>query len=136
MARDDSLPRWAWAVSIAAAIAGIVLAFAYPGTLAYWLSPLLSLPIVAFIEVEFLSPWSEIPAWRRRLAWVAGAAIGMTGLVLLLLDPSKQSYILAGLMLLPLLGVLSIREEEDKKNKPVPSVGDPSFDLPPDLPGD
>jgi hypothetical protein len=63
------------------------------------------------------------------VATVAGA-LAVGGSVWVLVDPHDVSYLVGGLMILPLFAVLMAREDSDP-TKSVPPVGDPAGDLPP-----
>ena len=123
-----------WLLVVVVAAGGVALAVVFPGTLAFWMSPLLALPLLLAIGFEYLSPWGDISASRRHAAWMTSIVAAAGASLLLLLAPGATSYLLAGLLVLPLFVVLERREDDDP-DKRVSSRGDPARDLP-DFPGD
>ena len=127
---DERPPLWSLFLTVPLALAGVALAGGWPGTAAFWLAPLLVLPLPITAAMMLLSPWDAISPRRRRIAAVSSAALAVGGGVWVLLAPDARSYLLGGLMTLPLLAVLMAYSDGDRR-KDVPGVGDPASDLPP-----
>jgi hypothetical protein len=123
-------PRlWELLVATPAAAAGVALAALLPGTASFWLAPLLVAPFFIIAATRHLSPWDDVPPRRRHVAAVLSAALAVAGALWVLVAPDDRSYLLGGLMTLPLLAVLYARSENDPRRE-MPSTGDPAADLP------
>ena len=126
----DRPPVWALFLTGPLALAGVALAALWPGTAAFWIAPLLVLSFAVTGALIFLTPWDEIPLTRRRIAAVLATALAVGGGVWVLVAPDDRSYLLGGLMTLPLMAVLLARSD-GTRGKDMPAAGDPASDLPP-----
>jgi hypothetical protein len=124
---------WGWIAASLAALGGVGLALGKPGTLAFWLSPLLVVPLLTCLGAALLSPWSGVSAARRVLAWVTVGVMVAAAASVAILWQSERGYLVAGMLLLPALVVLAVREADDDRRRT--RWDDPTLDVP-DFPGD
>lgn len=125
----ENVPLWTFFLTGPLALAGMILAAARPGTAAFWLAPLLVLPVTVTGAMVLLSPWDEISPTRRRVAATLSTVLAVGGALWALVASDERSYLLGGLMTLPLIAVLLARSESDPR-KGSSGPGDPASDLP------
>ena len=123
------IPWWGWVLMALAAAGAFLLAWEAPGTFAYWLCPLLFLPLLGGLVVRFLSPWFETPVSNRVAGWAIGFGLAVVAAPLAIVDPSRRTWLIAELLVLPLVAVVVARlgdAEESGSGAPL----DPTWDTP------
>lgn len=116
---EERVPWWLWAIGIAIGAGGVALAVAMPGNFAYWLAPLLVLVPLWMLTVQFLDPWSQVPAGGRVAARIGGVALALAGAGLVMADPEVRTYLVGVLLLMPLAAVIlaSWHDDEARRDK-------------------
>jgi peptidoglycan/LPS O-acetylase OafA/YrhL len=119
-----------WLIGLALLAQGVWLAVDFPGTFAYWMSPLLAICFLALVVLQFLTPWDQLELRRKALAWTLAALSGAAGGALVIADPGRRSYLLALMLLMPLFAVLVAWQDGDRDRERGEPVVDPTWDLP------
>ena len=126
---EERIPAWALLPSAVAAAGAVWLALEWPGSFAWWVSPLLALPLVIVATNLTLWPWDEAPRWRRVMAWAFGFACAAAGGAQAIAWPGDRSYLGAMLLMLPLFGVIVAWQGEHKERERGEPY-DPTWDVP------
>ena len=126
---DERPPAWALAPAALAAAGAFWLALESPGSFAWWVSPLLTLPLVVLATRLTLWPWDAVPRRRHVLGWMAGAAFAAAGGAAAVIWPGDASYLIAVLLLLPLFGVI-VAWQGESTDREQGQPGDPTWDVP------
>jgi hypothetical protein len=117
--------RIAWPVSLLLAAGGIALAALEPGDVAYWVSEIAVLPLIAVTVIVFEDPWRNAHRGTRALVWAMAVVLALAGAVGSIVFPGARSFIIGGLMTVPLivlLGTLGARDD-DSDDARAPELG-------------
>jgi hypothetical protein len=105
--RSAAQRRIAWPVFSIIAAGGIALALLEPGDVAYWTSTIAVIPLIYVAIIEFEEPWRAASRRARAAVWTAAAALAAAGLTSNVVLPGARSFIIGGLMVVPLIVLLA-----------------------------